>query len=102
MRSRLGNGNVAVDLAYLSRDSCRARKIQFKDDSRLYIMKCKDKVFINLVQIFTLLEFEMDPLRLFSTRQNFPRPAQFFFVSSQAELIEKRQRKIALRAENSA
>ena len=36
-------------------------------------------------------------LRLFSTRRNFS-----LFVSSQAELIGKRQRKIALRAENFA
>ena len=40
-------------------------------------------------------------LGLFSTRQNFPRGAQFFLiVSSKAELIKKR--KIALRAENFA
>ena len=53
VRSLLGNENVAVNLVYLSRGSFRARRIliNLNYDSRLYIMKFKDKVFINLVQI---------------------------------------------------
>ena len=53
VRSLLGNENVAVELVYLSRGSFRARRIliNLSYDSRLYIMKFEDKVFINLVQI---------------------------------------------------